>query len=236
MKSIIDTLLLPVYLYQGKSVRKHLVMLPEPVGEREGTVGTGDSLSLLLAGDSSAAGVGSATMDEALLGNILSNLKADFEVSFRMEARTGARTRHIIRSLNREPNTRYDIAVTVLGVNDVTSGMPQKEWLSDQRELFIVLRERFRVQHIMVSGLPPVSKFPALPQPLRWFLGRRALSFNKALERLCDEEDCHYISPERVDGDASMMASDGFHPGPGIYKAWGEEIARTIRLVRNQDV
>ena len=213
-----------------------MVMLPEPDGEREGIAGSGEPLKLLLTGDSSAAGVGAASQKEALLGNVLRNLDTDYKISFQLVARTGARTRNIIKRLQRLSDNKVDVAVTVLGVNDVTSGIPEKEWLSDQRELYGLLRKRFQADHILVSGLPPVSEFPALPQPLRWFLGRRALSFNAALERICEQEGCQYISPERVGGDASMMASDGFHPGPGIYKLWGEEIARTIRLVRDQSV
>lgn len=229
MTSLIDILLSPLYLYQGTSLRKNIVMLPEPPGEREGTAGSGDPLSLLLAGDSSAAGVGAASQDEALMGNILKNLDDDFEISYRLLAKTGARTRNIITRLNREPEKSYDFAVTVLGVNDVTSRLSEKEWVSDQREMFGVLRKRFQVQQILVSGLPPVSEFPALPQPLRRYLGRRARVFNSMLEDLSGKEKCLFVPPDEINADVSMMASDGFHPGPGVYNAWGREIARMIR-------
>ncbi|PWN07322.1 SGNH/GDSL hydrolase family protein [Rhodohalobacter mucosus] len=232
--TLIDLLLAPVYFYQGKFVRDHIVMLPEPEGERKGIIGSGKQISLLVVGDSSAAGVGTSSQEEALLGNILTNLDDIFEISYCLLAKTGARTRHVITRLKRQPEKSYELAVTALGVNDVTAGLSQKEWISDQRELYGVLREKFRVEHILVSGLPPVSEFPALPQPLRWFLGRSARTFNTALEHLCEEEGCHYIPPDDVNADVSMMASDGFHPGPGVYKAWGREIARTIRLVRDQ--
>jgi hypothetical protein len=32
-----------------------------------------------------------------------------------------------------------------------------------------------------LSGLPPMHRFPALPQPLRWYIGSRARDFDRAL-------------------------------------------------------
>ena len=235
LTSLVDLLLFPVYLYQGKSVRQNIEMLPEPEGEREGTAGTGEPIHLLIVGDSSAAGVGASTQEEALLGNVLKNLADNYNVTFRLQARTGARTRNVIKSLNRLSEESYDIAVSVLGVNDVTAGISESKWLSDQRELFSLLRQKFKVRHIVVSGLPTVSEFPALPQPLRWLLGRRARAFSKALERLCEQEECRFISPSSIDADTSQMASDGFHPGPDIYRALGQEIAMGIKSIQTQN-
>ena len=46
-------------------------MLPEADGAREGVVGSGDAaLRLLVAGDSSAAGVGVARQEQAVVGHL----------------------------------------------------------------------------------------------------------------------------------------------------------------------
>ena len=50
--------LLPVLFVQGTKVRKNTPRLLEASGDREGTVGKGRPLSLLILGDSAAAGVG----------------------------------------------------------------------------------------------------------------------------------------------------------------------------------
>jgi hypothetical protein len=36
----------------------------------------------------------------------------------------------------------------------------------------------------VLSGLPPMHRFPALPQPLRWYVGSRARDFNRVLAEL----------------------------------------------------
>lgn len=50
--------LIPALVIQGNRVKKNTVQLPEPEGEREGTCGQGQPLSILIVGDSAAAGVG----------------------------------------------------------------------------------------------------------------------------------------------------------------------------------
>lgn len=80
-----------------------------------------------------------------------------------------------------------------------------------------------------ISGLPPVSLFPALPQPLRWYLGRRSRQLDARLEQdLRGEADVTYLGLGFIN-DMSLMAEDGFHPGPEIYRAWADAVAQVIR-------
>ena len=60
--------LLPVLFVQGTKVRKNTPRLLEASGDREGIVGKGRPLSLLILGDSAAAGVGVETQQDALSG------------------------------------------------------------------------------------------------------------------------------------------------------------------------
>ena len=101
---------------------------------------------------------------------------------------------------------------SILGVNDVTSGIGLETWLAQQARLRRVLRDRFGITRIVACGLPPVHGFPALPQPLRWYLGQRASAFDRALERaLADAPDAVFLSL-RFTEDLSLMAEDG-NPG-----------------------
>ena len=71
--------------------------------------------------------------------------------------------------------------------------------------------------------------FPALPQPLRWYLGRRCRELDTALRReLSAEEDVEFL-PIDFEMDVTAMASDGFHPGPRVYAGWGLRAAALIR-------
>ena len=92
-----------------------------------------------------------------------------------------------------------------------------------------MLRTRFGVRHLLFSGMPPMHAFPALPQPLRWYLGTRARRFDQALARWASRQpDCEHIP--LILGDLRQFASDGMHPGPLGYREWSVVLARRIRV------
>lgn len=73
--------LLPVLFIQGHKVRKNTPRLAEAKGEREGRTGQGKPLSLLILGDSAAAGVGVENQKDALSGAIIQELQNEFSYS-----------------------------------------------------------------------------------------------------------------------------------------------------------
>lgn len=219
--------LAPLLLGQGLYVKRVTPRLPEPDGERSGSAGEGKSLRLLIVGDSAAAGVGVAHQDNALAGQLVKQLSADFQVSWRLVAASGFTSAQIIARLDDTPAERFDFAITSIGVNDVTAGMTASSWLSSQQALMQVLSERFQVGHILYSSLPPMHLFPALPQPLRWYLGSRAQHFNRLIRQHVQGCDDREIILTELEG--HTMASDGFHPSASIYAAWAERVAEVIR-------
>jgi lysophospholipase L1-like esterase len=220
--------LAPVIVPQGIWTNLRVPTLPEPPGVREGCAGDGPPLRLLVIGDSAAAGVGVSHQDEALLGQVVSRLSRRHRVEFGLHAKTGYTTADILRYLDDVEARDYDVALTSLGVNDVLALMSLGTWLARQKRLRQLLREKFGVRLLVISGLPPVHSFPALPQPLRWHLGSRATEFNEALgETVREDRDVGLVNLRFV-ADASMMASDGFHPGAPIYSEWAERAARII--------
>ena len=177
-------LLAPLLISQGTSLRRTIPVLTEPEGPREGTVGNGRDLRILFVGDSAMAGVGAGTQDRTLYAQTTRMLASDFKVTYRVEARTGARTEHTLRRLGRLPSGAYDVAVISLGVNDITGGVSTRTWIHRQEALIKLLEDRFGIGTVVLSGMPPVHGFPALPQPLRWVLGQQAKEYTRALERL----------------------------------------------------
>ena len=116
-----------------------------------------------------------------------------------------------------------------LGVNDVTGRRSLAEWRRQQGQLIALLESRFEARHILLSGLPPMHRFPALPQPLRWYVGSRAREFDEALASLAgDRAGCEFLKPAYAMMNLQAMAADGFHPGPPIYESWAAEAVRRI--------
>jgi len=221
--------LLPLLLAQAVWVKKNTLRLPEPDGAREGCVGDGNPLSLLILGDSAGAGVGVKHQSEALSGQLIETLAERFSVKWRLVAWSGATTLDMLTHLKSAPiNDTFDVVVYSLGVNDVTSKMSVKNWLNLQKSLSVTVRQQTGCQLEIKTGIPPMAKFPALPQPLRYFLGRRAENFDHALKNLIDtQRDTRYLhlpAEQLVGG----MAEDGFHPGAAIYRMWAKAVAKII--------
>jgi lysophospholipase L1-like esterase len=185
-------------------------------------------LRLLIVGDSAAAGVGAATQHDALAGQLVQQLAPRYDLQWRLLASSGDTTDAARARLEAEPALACDVALTSLGVNDVTALRRTATTLRAQQRLVAHLRERCGARVVLVSGIPPMRDFPALPQPLRWMLGRHARRLDDALvEWIASQPGCEHL-PFGDLPDAAMMASDGFHPGPPIYALWAAAVARRI--------
>ena len=219
--------LLPLLLPQAIAVRRRAQVLPEATGPRQGTAGSGPALRLLIVGDSSAAGVGVAAQEQALAGQLVAALARDFSVHWRLEARSRATTGQILQHVQGLDLGPIDIAVTVLGVNDVTRQLPLRRWRHQQAQLAAFLQQR-GAAHIWRCGVPPMHKLTLLPRPLRDVLGAQARRFDAVLAAGSTPAlhhlpfDPHRLSP-------AMLAADGFHPGPQLYALWARDLARAIR-------
>lgn len=233
MRHFATTLALaPLLLWQGRQTRAKVPRLPEPSGERSGVIGVGSPLRVLIVGDSAAAGVGAVTQAEALSGGLVSALQDSFQLHWKLIATTGHTTANALEDLQAIDEEPFDVIITSLGVNDVTEQHSLRKWWTAQTDLLAMLQSRFEARHIFVCGLPPMHRFPALPQPLRWYIGARAKQFDSALQALTEATPrCEFVPLNFFSGiGTEAMASDGFHPGPAIYRQWADEIARRIRM------
>jgi lysophospholipase L1-like esterase len=222
----------PLLVAQAMLTRARLPRLGEAEGEREGAVGDGPStLRLLIAGDSSAAGVGVVTQRDALAGQTTAMLAeaCGARVQWTLHARSGLTTAQTLDLLRAQaPLQAFDIAVIVTGVNDVIDQIPSRRAVSAREALANWLRNAAGLRHVVFAPLPPVHEFPGLPQPLRWVAGSDARRHDRAMaDWAATREDV-----SRVDIDLSLnrgvMASDGFHPGEPVYRQCAAAIARHI--------
>ena len=224
--------LIPALVIQGNRVKKNTLRLPEPEGAREGQTGTGTKLSLLILGDSAAAGVGVEHQDDALLGAILHELKNDFEIDWKLQAKTGDTSSKVIHALDQIEVQHYDVIVTSVGVNDVTKLMPARVWIQKQEQLYSKIQQKFSPKLIIAAGVPPMNMFPALPNPLAWLFGQYAKQMNQQLENFVNQQ----VNMQWIEYDIEkyramnlQMAADGFHPSKEVYTLWGQEVAGKIR-------
>jgi len=224
--------LIPALVIQGNRVKKNTLKLPEPQGKRQGRTGIGKKLSLLILGDSAAAGVGVEHQDDALLGAILHELKNDFEIDWKLQAKTGDTSSKVIHALDQIEVQHYDVIVTSVGVNDVTKLMPADIWIQKQEQLYSKIQQKFSPKLIIAAGVPPMNMFPALPNPLAWLFGQYAKQMNQQLEKFVNQQ----VNMQWIEYDIEkyramnlQMAVDGVHPSKEVYTLWGQEVAGKIR-------
>lgn len=259
-----DVLLAPIYFYQGIKVKRDTVRLPEPEGERHGQVKLHDSaqttidkndriLSVMVVGDSAAAGVGSDNQQQALAGKLIPALQQQtvinthFDVlSWSVQATTGHTSFDILRRLYvlPKPNQAVDVMAVSVGVNDTTSNISITKWRQYIEEIIAIAQRKFGVQALIFSRLPQMAQMPALPTPLNNYIGTKANKLDKVLQQICaDHEGVTYMATdfarmieEHSNGYANgapidiavMFASDGFHPSSLMYGYWAQQLAELI--------
>ena len=224
-------LLSPVLVAQAVATRRRLPRLPEAEGERSGHAGCGGPmLRLLIVGDSSAAGVGVARQKDALSGQLGRALAAlcGARVQWQLLARSGLTSAQCLQMLEREAPQAADVAVVVLGVNDVVDQVPTQRALHARESIANRLRNGLGVAHVVFAPLPPVGQFPGLPQPLRWVAGADARRHDRAVAAwAATREDVSHV-PIELPLNRGVMAGDGFHPGEPVYRICALALAAHI--------
>jgi lysophospholipase L1-like esterase len=221
----------PILYAQARRLRAIAVELPDPPGPRRGVEGAGASrLQLLVAGDSSAAGVGAETQDEALarpLARVVAQ-RLQASVGWQLVAQTGLTSEGVLQLLQRDEVAPADVAVVVVGVNDLTNEVPLRRALHWRREIARWLAARAGVTHVLFTSMPEMQHFPLIPQPLAWYVGSRARRNNLAQARWAGS----VANVAHVDLNGmtrpDWMARDGYHPGPPLYAEVAARLGASI--------
>ena len=229
-------LLAPVLVVQGRRVRRTTPRLPEAAGPRTGEApGRGAAVRLLVLGESTAAGVGAVDHQEGLAGQVSAALAAETgrPVHWRVLGRNGA-TAAITRDELLAPaeDVAADVAVVALGVNDTLRLHSAGRWSSDLGGLVGAIRERCGAIPVILASVPPMGRFPGLPQPLRGVLGLRATVLDRAAGRMAAEMDAvrHVRVPLGAGSVDDFFCADRFHPSPRGYAQWGAELGHAAAL------
>ena len=263
-----DVLLAPIYLYQGRKIKRNTVRLPEPNGERHGQVQLNDAiespkdahkrtLNLMVVGDSAAAGVGSETQQEALVGNLIpvltqqSAIQNQFDIlNWSLQATTGHTSFDILRRLYvlPAPSQPVDVMVLSVGVNDTTSKVSVDKWQQQIVNIIAIAQRKFGVRELIFLSLPPMAQMPAIPAPLSNFVGAKASILDNTLQQVCAAHDSvTYMATDfpRMIAEHSngtpidikvMFASDGFHPSSLMYGYWAQQLSELIIQLLNHSL
>jgi lysophospholipase L1-like esterase len=232
---VVAVLLGAVLLPQARRTKRAIPRLPDAARPWNGNIEGDDPVSILVLGDSTAAGVGADTQDDALPGNLARALSSEWErgVSWRAIGENGATTSDIVRRyLDEASDQQYDIIFISIGANDALKLRSARAFRRNFGAIVRRLRSVSPKALILVSCLPGFSQFVALPNPLRWALHLHAQSLEAVARQFVRSEPGVLMSPPAPTYTTDFFASDRFHPSPTGYREWVEFALTGAGLVR----
>lgn len=203
----------------------------KPLGERAPAADKhykkkhGDPIDLLVLGDSIAAGLGAERPRHTLGGRLARGTAraAGRSVRLRTVAVVGSESSVLATQLaGLAADYRADVAVIVVGGNDVTHRVPVAESVRHLAEAIDVLRARGT--QVVVGTCPDLGALRPVPQPLRALGSHASRQLADAQRRMALERGARVVSLARVVGPFfisnpdEMFSLDRFHPSAYGYK------------------
>lgn len=213
----------PVLIAQGRRLRRDTPRLPDAALPWVGSLAGDRPLRLLVLGDSTAAGVGAATQDDALPGNLARELHSltGRGIEWKAIGENGATSRDLVeRYLDEATECSYDVVFLSIGANDALGLRSRSAFRRDIRTLLTRLRTASPDAQILVSSLPAFFRFELLPNPLRFNLYLHSQSLEDAAREVVATLDRVHMSPPPPPYTDGFFASDLFHPSATGYRDW----------------
>lgn len=237
LATVLTPPLLPVLVAQGYWLRKTTPRLPDAAGPPEGSAGLvrgdGEPLRLIALGESTVAGVGARTHETGLAGQLAFALSRQINqrVQWSVIALSGINARDCRTELAPQlKGMNADVVVIALGVNDTIELHTARRWTNDVEKLISAVRDEVGDALVLLSGVPPMDRFPALPQPLRFVLGARSASLERATVELTKRLRRVKHVPFAIEKDCGeLFCEDGFHPSERGYQLWAEQLAAAYK-------
>jgi lysophospholipase L1-like esterase len=195
----------------------------------------GDPLQLLLLGDSIAAGLGAERRKDTLGARLARGLAKELHrsVDLRTAAVVGSESSALARQLDGLPSSyRPDVAVIVVGGNDVTHRVPVSESVEHLEKAIARLRSRGAV--VVVGTCPDLGALREVPQPLRSLGSRMSRQLAFAQTQAAVRGGAHAVALARIVGPFfitnpdEMFSLDRFHPSALGYKRTAKALVPSV--------
>ncbi|MDX1404862.1 MAG: SGNH/GDSL hydrolase family protein [Woeseiaceae bacterium] len=237
MRNVLFWAVIPLLLPQALYVRKTAPRFAPAGGPSTGITGNGEQLRLLAVGDSIIAGVGATELSKALVGRTAAAIAASLDCSVAWQAHgvSGYSSRKILdRLLPELPDVAADYIIVSVGVNDVTGLTTLRKWRQNLSRLLHKLQQHSPNAVIAVAGMPPMHRFPLLPQPLRTIIGMRSRSFDEEARKIVEKFPNTVHVPLDFEPDHHGFSPDGYHPSEDSYAEFGRYMAGGLLGISKQ--
>ena len=209
----------------------------EPALKLDDTFGdpSDDAVTLVVMGDSTAAGLGAGEPANAYPQLLAQRLASDgFRVDLRVFGLSGARVKDVLdEQLPKAFEAAPDYVFIGIGANDVTHLTSLGEVRSDMAEILITLQDRTEAETVLAGA--PDMRAPAFYEPLRSLAGWRGRQVADAIEEVGREQDVAVVELAKETGPKfgsdpeRFHSSDDFHPSADGYELWADAIYPVLR-------
>lgn len=208
-----------------------------PYADRSWKKSYGDRLELVVLGDSIAAGLGAERAKDTLGGRLARGLAKELQRSVRLRtaAVVGSESSALAGQIDRLPQDyRPDLAVIVVGGNDVTHRVPVATSTRHLEEA--ITRLRARGAEVVVGTCPDLGALRPVPQPLRSLGSRMSRQLAAAQAAVAVRNGAHAVSLAHVVGPFfitnpdEMFSLDRFHPSALGYKRTAKALLPSLLI------
>ncbi len=231
MRSVLFWGVVPFLLPQALYLQRTAPRFAPAAGPSEGYSGNGRKTHLLAVGDSIIAGVGASELSRALVGRTAEAIASSLNcsVSWKACGASGYNSERVLEHLVPGlPGVAADYIIVSVGVNDITGLTTIRRWRQNLSRLLEELRRHSPNAIIAVAGMPPMHRFPLLPQPLRAIFGLRSRTFDDELRTLVEPlPGIVHVSLD-FEADPGQFAADGYHPSEESYVEFGRHMADAL--------
>ena len=235
---LIIGLLFPLLWYQGMRLKREVPRLPLPGDSPFGICkGKDKEFKILGLGESPMAGVGIAKHSLTLTGLTAVKLNKLLGCSVKWEilAESGLSLKNLNKLIGEQLGKNADLVLVSMGGNDVFQLTPPWVWKNNINTCVKLLFEKENKPLILFSPVPPVGRFPAIPNPLRIMFSFWGLLLQASLAQTINSMDNAYLLDERFPEGKEYYLEDGIHPSPLAYDPWSEKLAiMTVELLNQK--
>lgn len=213
--------------------------LPGEAPRTDGVYGSGKGtpLRLLVLGDSLAAGLGVDDARQTFAGVIATRLAHERGQPVRLvnAAQIGAESGDLPGQLERGLAScpRPDVAVIVVGANDLTHG---RHWSESLRELSAAVhRLRDAGSQVVLGTCPDLGTVQPIAPPLRQLAGRLSARYAARQRAVAVEAGAHVVplgerlGPSFAEHPDRYFGPDRFHPSAEGYRLGAETMMPALR-------
>ena len=221
----------PFLYLQGQYARRKIGRLPDAAGATVGRFGADEqSVKLLVIGESTVAGVGANTHENALAGQFARFLsrKIGQSVEWHVVGKSGITAKETISELvPKIPDEKFDYILLGLGGNDVLKLSSPRKWRRDMTRLLDILQTKNPGATFFITNAPAIRLSPILPNPIKFILGHLSALHDKNSREFTApmEKVLYFPQPTEV---AQGFFADGIHPSEKGYALWSEKMIETL--------